>query len=192
MYSLAEISACVVFWIQSDICDAINLFQIRLYSLNWSDVRLAFTSSGERLGIEGLIASCPSCALLLVLNTLGFAGRNFSPNLFKIYCAASSFATSEILKESVLIYVIRPVAPIPSMSTPSYSSWATFIVLLDWKPSFLDASCCNVDVMKGGAGVFLLVPCFTFVIIYSASARSCSIFSACSWFSIFILPLASE
>ena len=45
--------------------------------------------------------------------------------------------------ESVLIYVICPA---------SYKFCAALIVLLIAKPNFLDASCCNVDVVNGGAG----------------------------------------
>ena len=37
-------------------------------------------------------------------------------------------------------------------STPSYSRWASDIVLDGDKPSLDEASCCRVLVMKGGAG----------------------------------------
>ena len=37
----------------------------------------------------------------------------------------------------------------------SYKRWATCIVLPTGNPNFLDASCCNVDVVNGGAGDFL-------------------------------------
>ena len=39
-----------------------------------------------------------------------------------IYSFALCLASSEILRESVLIYVIRPTAPSSSISIPSYSS----------------------------------------------------------------------
>ena len=45
---------------------------------------------------------------------------------------------------SVRIYVMRPA---------SYSLCATIIVWLTVNPSFLAASCCRVEVVKGGAGV---------------------------------------
>ena len=53
------------------------------------------------------------------------------------------------------------------------------MVLRDWKPSFLEASCCKVEVMKGGAADFLRVPWRTFETVYSASLRSAVMLSAC-------------
>ena len=53
------------------------------------------------------------------------------------------------------------MAPIPSTSTPSYSSWAAFMVRRAAKPSFRLASCCMVEVMKGGAGEICRTPRLT-------------------------------
>ncbi len=47
---------------------------------------------------------------------------------------------------------MRPTAPSP-MSTPSYSCCATRMVFWALKPSLRAASCCKVDVVKGGAGL---------------------------------------
>ena len=52
-------------------------------------------------------------------------------------------ASFEIVTLSVLIYVISPA---------SYSFWAVLIVLETPNPSFLDASCWRVEVVKGGVG----------------------------------------
>src|ERR1700727_2351289 len=38
------------------------------------------------------------------------------------------------------------------MSTPSYSFWAARIVRSAEKPSLREASCCRVEVVKGGGG----------------------------------------
>ena len=48
--------------------------------------------------------------------------------------------------------VIRPTVPCPAMSTPSYRVWAARIVRVAEKPNARLASCCSVEVMKGGAG----------------------------------------
>ena len=60
-------------------------------------------------------------------------------------CEAFS-ATSLKLNESVRMYVMKPA---------SYSLWATIIVCATEKPSLRAASCCSVEVVKGGAGDFL-------------------------------------
>src|SRR5450759_2152660 len=52
-------------------------------------------------------------------------------------------ASFERFVESVLIYVILPA---------SYSFCATAIVCATENPSFRKASCCRVEVVKGGAG----------------------------------------
>lgn len=52
-------------------------------------------------------------------------------------------ASDERLVESVRIYVMCPA---------SYSFWATIMVCDTVNPSLRDASCCSVDVVKGGAG----------------------------------------
>ena len=38
------------------------------------------------------------------------------------------------------------------MSTPSYSFWAACMVRWALKPSLREASCCRVEVVKGGGG----------------------------------------
>ena len=44
------------------------------------------------------------------------------------------------------------------MSTPSYRVWAARMVRVAVNPSRRLASCCSVEVMKGGAGTFLRLP----------------------------------
>ena len=60
-----------------------------------------------------------------------------------IWFFAASSASEERLVESVLIYVISPF---------SYNFCATTIVLFGEKLNLLEASCCKVLVVKGGAG----------------------------------------
>ncbi len=50
------------------------------------------------------------------------------------------------------------MVPRPAMSTPSYRVWAARMVRVAVKPSRRLASCCNVEVMKGGAGTFFRWP----------------------------------
>ena len=50
------------------------------------------------------------------------------------------------------MYVISPTDPSPGSEIPSYSRCASVIVLRAEKPSFRAASCCNVEVVNGGAG----------------------------------------
>ncbi len=50
------------------------------------------------------------------------------------------------------MYVISPTWP-SGVSTPSYRRWATDMVRLGLKLSLRLASCCSVDVVKGGAGL---------------------------------------
>ena len=49
------------------------------------------------------------------------------------------------------------------MSTPSYSVWAARIVRVAEKPKARLASCCRVEVMKGGAGARRRLPLSTLV-----------------------------
>ena len=79
---------------------------------------------------------------------------------------AATLASSEILVESVLIYVIKPTEPLPVILTPSYNPCATDIVFFNVNPNFLEASCCIVLVVNGGAGVLFLSPFLTSVTIY--------------------------
>ena len=67
-----------------------------------------FMESGVIVTSDGLIASWASWALFFVLYTFGDFGRKFSPKLSFIYPLTSERASSEILSESVLIYVMRP------------------------------------------------------------------------------------
>ena len=81
-------------------------------------------------------------------------------------------ASSAMLTPSVRIYVIRPVVS-PLMSMPSYSFCAVRIVRCALNPSFRDASCCIVDVVKGAAGrrrVGLLTTFFTIKLAASTVA----------------------
>ena len=50
---------------------------------------------------------------------------------------------------------MRPTVPSPGRSTPSYSRWASGIVLRAPNPSLRAASCWSVEVVNGGAGVRL-------------------------------------
>ena len=105
---------------------------------------------------------------------------------------ATALASSEILVESVLIYVIKPIVPLPVTFTPSYSPCATCIVLRNWNPNFLADSCCIVDVVNGGAGVFFLVPFLMFVTKYfdfsiSFKISSTSVFECNSIFLLLIV-----
>ena len=65
-------------------------------------------------------------------------------------------ASSATRTESVRMYVMSPTWPSPGTSMPSYSRWAICIVLLAENPSLRAASCCNVEVVNGGAGVRLI------------------------------------
>src|ERR1700712_4240389 len=58
---------------------------------------------------------------------------------------AASIANSDKFTESVLIYEILPA---------SYKRCATVMVCATEKLSFREASCCNVDVVKGAEGDF--------------------------------------
>ncbi len=71
----------------------------------------------------------------------------FEPCLSAIHALTRPSASSDMRVESVRIYVMRPVAPSAPSSMPSYSCWATRIVLRGRKRKRLDASCCIVDVM---------------------------------------------
>ena len=91
------------------------------------------------------MASCASCAPfddVWYLRTF----RYCAPIVFDISSDIISRASVDRFTESVRIYVICPA---------SYSFWATIMVLLTVNPSFREASCCRVDVVKGGAGDFL-------------------------------------
>jgi hypothetical protein len=48
---------------------------------------------------------------------------------------------------------MRPTLPSGPSSIPSYRRCATCIVFLTPKRSFLNASCCSLEVMKGGTGL---------------------------------------
>ena len=65
-------------------------------------------------------------------------------------------ASSEILTESVLIYVTNPQIPCTFISTPSQSCCATIIVFFVVNPSLLAASCCRLLVVNGGKGLCFL------------------------------------
>ena len=60
----------------------------------------------------GLIASWASCISFFLLEKVLFAVY-FSPKFSFIYSLAALLASSEILTESVLIYVTRPSVPLP-------------------------------------------------------------------------------
>ena len=81
---------------------------------------------------------------------------------------AAALASSDILVESVLIYVIRPTVPLSAIFTPSYKVCATDIVFFNENPNFLEASCCIVLVVNGGAGFLFFSPFFTSEMIYFA------------------------
>lgn len=51
------------------------------------------------------------------------------------------------------------------MSMPSYSVWAARIVRVAEKPNARLASCCKVDVMKGGEGWRRRLPFSIFVMV---------------------------
>ena len=76
-----------------------------------------------------------------------------------------------------------PTAPISGISTPSYSSCAAFIVRRALNDSFLDASCCKVEVVNGGAGVFFLVLFLILVMINSPFSSIASTLSVSSLLS---------
>ena len=57
-----------------------------------------------------------------------------------IYIFEAALASSEILVESVLIYVIKPTTPFSGTFTPSYNPCATDIVFFNVNPNFLEAS----------------------------------------------------
>ena len=102
-------------------------------------------------------------------------------------------ASSEILTESVLIYVTRPSVPLPFISIPSYSCWATIMDLFVVKFSLFAASCCRLLVVNGAKGL----RCLSFLVIsettYSPAFRSASTLSASSLLPISsFLPLYSE
>ena len=94
---------------------------------------------------------------------------------------AVALASSEILVESVLIYVISPTVPLSWIFTPSYNPCATDIVFFIEKPIFLDASCCIVLVVNGGAGVLFFSLFLTSSIIYVAFFIVANISLTSSW-----------
>ena len=63
---------------------------------------------------------------------------------------------------------------------PSYSSCATFMVRLAWKPNRREASCCKVEVIKGGAGFFCRVPIFILFMINGSFSAAAFRALACS------------
>ena len=81
--------------------------------------------------------------------------------------------------------------PMPSTSTPSYSSWAAFMVRRAWKPSLRLASCCRVEVIKGGAGERFFLPFFTAVTRKSSFSSSSKSLSDSSLEPILISPFSS-
>ena len=87
------------------------------------------------------------------------------------------------------MYVIKPVVPLSGIFTPSYNPWATDIVFLIANPNFLEASCCIVLVVNGGAGFLFFSPVVTSSTINFAFSKSCNILSTSSfeWSSIFSL-----
>ena len=81
--------------------------------------------------------------------------------------------------------------PMPSISTPSYSSWAAFMVRRAWKPSFRLASCCKVEVINGGAGERFFLPFFTAETRNSSFSKSANSWSDSSLELILISPFSS-
>ena len=71
---------------------------------------------------------------------------------------------------------------------PSYSSCATRMMRWDWKPRRLDASCCSVDVVKGGAGFFMRIAFFTDLTVNSLSLTALTISMVCASECSSILP----
>ena len=74
----------------------------------------------------------------------------------------------------------------PSTSIPSYSSCAAFMVRFDWKPRRLDASCCKVEVMNGGAGCFLVTRFLMALTLNCVCSSRCSKSCDCASFAISI------
>ena len=90
----------------------------------------------------GRIASWASCAPLdWVWNCRGLL--YLSPHSWHISSLLPLIHNAERLTESVRMYVILPF---------SYKCWAIVIVWDTVNPNLRAASCCNVDVVKGGAG----------------------------------------
>ena len=88
------------------------------------------------------------------------------------------------------MYVIKPVTPLSGILTPSYNPCATDIVFLIANPNFLDASCCIVLVVNGGAGFLFFSPTFTsstmnFSLFISFNTLSTSSFECNSIFFLF-------
>ena len=67
---------------------------------------------------------------------------------------------------------MRPTVPSPSMSTPSYSCWAMAMVRRGVMESLRDASCCMVEVVKGGEGLRCLSVRFTVLTVKGACSVS--------------------
>src|SRR3569623_1509864 len=85
---------------------------------------------------------------------MGCSGSDAAPYLPLMYARTSATASSERRVLSVRMYVMTPTRPSSPISTPSYRRWARPMVRLGEKRSLLDASCCSLEVMKGG-GAFL-------------------------------------
>mmetsp|Transcript_3980 Transcript_3980/g.9561 ORF Transcript_3980/g.9561 Transcript_3980/m.9561 type:complete len:448 (-) Transcript_3980:615-1958(-) len=158
------VTACVI-------CDAIARAQMRRYS-RASSLPLpkrAATAAGRTLGDVGRMASCASCAFFCTfLKILGMLGTYAAPNSSSATWRISVTAPGLMCSPSVRMYVMRP-SPHP---LPSYRLCAADIARLLPKPSCLDASCCRVEVVKGGLGLrftsFSDTPCTTSVCTVAA------------------------
>ena len=70
----------------------------------------------NRGGANGLVTVlCVGTRLIM----RGLEGKYCLPQRSPMNCTASCTASSEMRRESVRMYVMRPTAPMPSMSTPS-------------------------------------------------------------------------
>ena len=134
--------------------------------------------TGESATSVGRIASCASCIFLSVLALPLESPIYCCPKLSAIYVSAAATASSDILVESVLRYVIRPIVPRPFMSTPSYSCWAILMVFDVAKLSLDDASCCIVLVVNGSGGFLFLSLSFMDFTTYSPPSSDFNISSS--------------
>lgn len=162
-----------------------------LYSLYWSDVRLAFTLSGVREGIDGLIASWPSCALLLDLKILALAEETFHRKNFYVFgylfnCNIwnSEWVCSHISDKTGCTHTFDINAFVEFLSNLHCSSRLE----TEFSRCFLLKSWCYKRRCRRFLSCTVLNLCNYILGIW----RSASILSACSPLVILILPFSSE